>query len=231
MKTRRPIIEIDEELCDGCGQCVPACEEGAIQIIDGKARLVAEKLCDGLGACLGHCPRGAIRMVEREAEAFDEEAVKEHLQKGAPPKEASCACPGAQMQFFSQAPASALGHWPIQLRLVPPQAPFLQGARLLLAADCVGFAHPAFHQEFLPGRALLIGCPKFDDPEAYVEKLAAIFEEASPKEIQIVVMEVPCCKSFVMIVKKALEKAGKRQNFKVVVISVKGEVLGEEVWQ
>ncbi len=225
-RIKRQIVEIDEELCDGCGQCVPACEEGAIQIIDGKARLVAEKLCDGLGACLGHCPRGAIRIVEREAEAFDEEAVKEHLKKAEEP----CACPGAKMRFFAESPSSALVHWPIQLRLVPPQAPFLKGADLLLAADCVGFAHPSFHQDFLPGRALLIGCPKFDDQNAYVEKLAAIFREAGPREIRVVVMEVPCCKSFVMIVKKALELAGKKQPFKVSVISIKGEVLGEEVW-
>ncbi len=225
-KIRRPIVEIDEELCDGCGQCVPACEEGAIQILDGKARLIAERLCDGLGACLGHCPRGAIRLVEREAEEFDEQAVEQHLRK-----DQSCACPGTKMRILGEAsPSSALFHWPIQLRLVPPQAPFLKGASILLAADCVGFSMPAFHQDLLPGRALLIGCPKFDEAEAYVEKLAAIFREASVREIEVAVMEVPCCKSFVMIVKKAKEQAGFEQPFKVKVISIKGEILAEEVW-
>ncbi len=231
MKTKRPIIEINEELCDGCGQCVPACEEGAIKIVNGKAKLVAEKLCDGLGACLGHCPRGAIRIVEREAEAFDEEAVKEHLHR---PKEESCACPGAQVQHFGPTLSpfsSRLTHWPIQLRLVPPEAPFLKGASLLLAADCVGFSCPRFHEDYLPGKALLIGCPKFDDAAFYIAKLTEIFQKNDIQEVEVAVMEVPCCKSFLHILKEALKGASQTKPFKVLVFSPKGELVATEVWQ
>ena len=197
MKTKRKIVEIDDELCDGCGLCVPSCAEGAIQIIDGKARLVAEKYCDGLGACLGECPTGALSVVEREAEEFDERAVEEYLKSRDSKERAQeatlpCGCPSAQVQsFISQlahqgerepvsggATASALSHWPIQIRLVPPTAPFLKGADLLVAADCTPFTYPSFHQDFLKGRVLMVGCPKFDDVRAYIEKFAEIFAGA-----------------------------------------------------
>ncbi len=245
-KIRRQIVEIDEELCDGCGQCVPACAEGAIQIIEGKARLIAEKFCDGLGACLGHCPKGAIRVVEREAEPFDEKAVEAFLaaqkgekissQEGTLP----CGCPGSAMQIFAprdssscscERPASSLSHWPIQIKLIPPQAPFLKGAPLLVAADCVGFSYPTFHQDLLPGKVLLIGCPKFDQTEEYVAKFSQIFAAHVVPEITVAIMEVPCCRGLPMIVKKGLEFADKKTPFKVVIISPKGEIVAEENWQ
>ncbi len=167
MKVQRRIIKIDDELCDGCAQCVPSCAEGAIQIIDGKARLVEEKYCDGLGACLGECPTGALSIVQREAEEFDEEAVEEHLSSKTQKvhhDEATlpCGCPSSQMQTFAPH-ASRLSHWPVQIRLVPATAPFLQGADLLVAADCTPVAYPNFHQDFLQDKAVMIGCPKFDD--------------------------------------------------------------------
>ena len=232
-KVWRKIVEIDEELCDGCGQCVPACAEGAIRIIDGKARLVAEKFCDGLGACLGHCPKGAIRVIEKEAEPFDEEAVKEYLAKERVPS-----CPGCQVEFFgvAQRPTafsprkSALSNWPIQLKLIPPEAPFLKEASLLVAADCVGFSHPSFHEELLPGKVLLVGCPKFDDPEGYFRKFCEIFEKNSPAALTVAIMEVPCCRGLPMLVKKALEEVGKKRPFKVWVVSTRGEIVNEEHW-
>ncbi len=245
-KIIRKIVEIDEELCDGCGQCVPACAEGAIQIIDGKARLIDEKFCDGLGACLGDCPKGAIKIVEREADPFDEEAVKAFLasqKKEAPETKEEgtlpCGCPGSAMQVFTpsapgpcscEKPSSALSHWPIQIKLVPPEAPFLKGAPLLVAADCVGFSYPAFHQDLLPGKVLLVGCPKFDNAEEYVAKFSQIFASNLIPEITVAIMEVPCCRGLPMIIKKGLELAGKKQPFRVVVISPKGEIVAEENW-
>ena len=188
MKVKRKIIEIDEELCDGCGQCVPACAEGAVQVVNGKAKLVSDKYCDGLGACLGECPNGAITMVDREAEEFDEEAVEEYLSSKAHEgisEEATlaCGCPSTQVESFipsvscqdANEPAvqasttSALSHWPVQIRLVPASAPFLKGADLLVAADCTSVAYPNFHQDFLKGKVVMVGCPKFDDVEEYMK--------------------------------------------------------------
>ena len=238
----RKIIEIDEEKCDGCGNCVPGCAEGAIQIIDGKAKVVADKYCDGLGACLGDCPRGALKLVEREADAFDEEAVEEMLkaqkaQKLSVPVKGG-GCPSARMKTFPMAgpgPAgvkeivpggpSALGHWPVQIRLVPAGAPFLRDADLLIAADCVPVAYPSFHADFLKGKAVMIGCPKFDDAQAYVDKLAEVFAGSGIKSITSVVMEVPCCAGMAGIIKKALEKAGVEIPFKEITISARGEIL------
>ena len=203
MKVMRKIIEIDEELCDGCGQCVPGCAEGAIAIIDGKAPgLLSENYCDGLGACLGECPNGAISIVEREAEDFDEEAVKAYLKEKEHPKEQidvplACGCPSTQVQTFiprvsdikatdkeSQPKTeSTLSHWPVQINLVPPTAPFLNGADLLVAADCTVVACPNFHQDFLKDRVVMIGCPKFDDVEGYIRKFTEIFKTADIKSI------------------------------------------------
>ncbi len=247
MKTERKIIKIDEELCDGCGECVPSCAEGAIEIVDGKARLVAEKYCDGLGACLGECPKGALTVVEREAEEFNEEAVEEYLSsKGQDesPEEATmaCGCPSAQIKAFGpsasfqeanepalQASAvSALSHWPVQIRLVPPTAPFLKGADLLVAADCTPVAYPDFHQDFLKGKAVMVGCPKFDDAQDYIQRFADIFNTADIKSITVVVMEVPCCQGLPIIVEKGMEMAGKRIPMEKVVISARGDVLGGE---
>jgi ferredoxin len=253
MKSTRKIIRIDEEKCDGCGLCVPSCAEGAIRIADGKARLVAEKYCDGLGACLGECPRGALMVVDAEADPFDEEAVKELVRAGrnnlptlpsgktAGDKTLPCGCPSTLMQTFAPQTAcdranvpvsqtvsgiSALTHWPVQIRLVPPTAPFLHGADLLVAADCTPVAFPRFHDDLLRGKTVLLGCPKFDDAEAYVNKFAAIFETAAIKSVTVVVMEVPCCQGLPLIVRKGMALAGKKIPIEVVVISARGEKKG-----
>jgi NAD-dependent dihydropyrimidine dehydrogenase PreA subunit len=250
MKSTRKIIRIDEEKCDGCGLCVPSCAEGAIRIMDGKARLVAEKYCDGLGACLGECPRGALTVIDAEADPFDEEAAKELVRanrnsiqdrpvgKMAGDKTLPCGCPSTLMQTFAPqtgcdranvpvsqpgSGVSALAHWPVQIRLVPPSAPFLKGADLLVAADCTPVAYPRFHDDLLRGKTVLLGCPKFDDAEDYVNKFAAIFETAAIKSVTIVVMEVPCCQGLPVIVRKGMALAGKEIPIEIVVISTRGE--------
>ena len=247
MKVKRKIVEIDEELCDGCGQCVPACAEGAIEIIDGKARIAAEKYCDGLGACLGECPNDALTIIEREAEDFDEEAVEAYLQAKEKDERADksalpCGCPSAALQTFIP-PASTQGtihagkegrsvsnlsHWPVQIRLVPPTAPFLKGADLLVVADCVPVAYPNLHSDFLSGKVVLIGCPKLDDVEPYIEKFADIFRTADLKSVTVLIMEVPCCSGLETIIKRAMEAAGKEVPFEEVVISTRGEILKRE---
>ena len=231
MKSLRKIISIDEEKCTGCGLCVPSCAEGAIEIVDGKARLVSDRYCDGLGACLGECPAGALKVIEAEADAFDEEAVREHLtvrdRKPEPPEQPTmaCGCPSAMIRTFRPAPQrsvrgpgrertgaaqeSALTHWPVQIRLVPPTAPFLKGAELLVAADCTPLAYPDFHRDLLKGKVVLLGCPKFDDTEAYVQKFRGIFEKSDIRRITAVVMEVPCCRGLPVILQKAMALAGK----------------------
>jgi len=235
MTATRKIIEIDEELCNGCGECVPSCEEGAIQLVDGKAKLIAERYCDGLGACLGECPTGALRIVEREADEFDEAAVEAHLaeMKGAAP----AGCPGAQArqlraQQASATPgapcASALTHWPVQIRLVPPTAPYLKGADLLVAADCVPVAYGGFHQELLPGKVVLIGCPKFDDPQQATDKFADIFATAKIKSVTVAVMQVPCCQGLPMFVQQCMRQACKDVPAEIVVVSLEGELLDRE---
>lgn len=271
MKSIRKIIQIDEDKCDGCGLCVPSCAEGAIQVIDGKARLVAEKYCDGLGACLGECPKDALKVVDAEVDAFNEEAAKEHVRKtkegtAAHPhgpaavmhtarehgpglhmagaeQTMACGCPSTLMQSFApQIPQtacekanipvarpssglSALTHWPVQITLVPPTAPFLRGADLLVASDCTPFAYPRFHDELLRGKTLLVGCPKLDDVEGYVKKFAAIFATAAIRSVTVVVMEVPCCQGLPVIVGKGMAQAGKSVPIEVVTISVRGEML------
>jgi NAD-dependent dihydropyrimidine dehydrogenase PreA subunit len=247
MDVLRKIIEIDEGLCTGCGECIPACAEGAIQIIDGKARLSAEKYCDGLGACLGECPSGALKIVERQAVEFDEEAVTEHIQARAANAQKAeammaCGCPSTQIESFGstraqhkhQEPgtdandASALAHWPVQINLVPPTAPFLKGAHLLVAADCTPVAYPRFHQDFLEGKAVMLGCPKFDDAQAYIQRFAEIFKQADIKGITVVVMEVPCCQGLPVIISKGMELAGKKIHLDQVIISTRGEILERE---
>ena len=240
----RKIIEIDEERCDGCGQCVPACAEGAIQVIDGKAKLVADKYCDGLGACLGDCPMDALHVIEREAEDFDEEAVEEYLKTVAKPEEAAeqtmaCGCPSTQIQSFNgdkacpnAGPAvgtgqgeSALTHWPIQIKLIPPTAPFLKGADLLILADCVGGAYAGLHRDLMVGRVVMMGCPKLDDAEAYIEKFTEVFKTAKPRSITIAMMEVPCCSGLSHIVKEALKASQAAIPMEEVIFSVRGEPL------
>jgi Pyruvate/2-oxoacid:ferredoxin oxidoreductase delta subunit len=245
MKIMRKIIEIDEERCNGCGNCVIACAEGAIVIIDGKAKVIADKYCDGLGACIGDCPEDALKIIEREADDFDEEAVevllKNQGEKAAEPS--ACGCPSTTLQTFPTADTgsscacansptrqasdgkSSLGHWPVQIKLIPAGAPFLKNADLVIAADCVPVAYPTFHADFLEGNAVMIGCPKFDNAEEYVEKLADIFKVSGIKTITCVVMEVPCCSAMPVIVKKALAKSQADIPFKEVVISSRGEIL------
>ena len=252
---KRKIVQIDESKCDGCGLCVPSCAEGAIQIIDGKAKLVADIYCDGLGACLGECPQDAITIIEREADLFDEEAAMqqvarmkaEQAQETAPSRSApsACAgsCPGSKSQSLPIAPAgmhpsaaeagdtptsestSQLGNWPLQLHLVSPGASFLQEADLLLVADCVPFALPDFHQRLLRRRPVVIGCPKLDDTNSYVEKLAAILTASNIKSLTVVHMEVPCCTGLMRIAEAALQVSGRQTPLEDVTISIRGRVV------
>jgi Fe-S-cluster-containing hydrogenase component 2 len=247
----RKVIVIDEEKCDGCGDCVPSCAEGAIAIVDGKAKLVSETYCDGLGACLGHCPQGAITIEEREAVPYDEGETREHLRRiGRLPAETHGpaatpatphACPGTMLRMLNSlgagkrpgaapagpaATASELSNWPIQLMLVPPQAPYLQDADILLVADCVPFAYADFHRHFLRGRPVIIGCPKLDQADFYVQKLAQIIQVARPRSISILRMEVPCCSGLTRIARLALQAAGAAATkLEEVVVSIQGEVL------
>jgi Fe-S-cluster-containing hydrogenase component 2 len=242
MKTNRKIIQIDQDKCNGCGNCVINCAEGALAVVDGKAKVISDNLCDGLGACIGECPQDALHIIEREAEAFDEAAVEAHLRD----RESTdahdetvmaCGCPSAKIQTFSPCKranqpvqreadsASALSHWPVQIRLVPPNAPFLKGADLLVAADCVPVAFPTFHQDFLKGKTVMLGCPKFDDAPSYVEKFSAIFRTAGLKSITVVIMEVPCCGGLPRIVQKALQETGVQIPFNQVVVSTRGRII------
>jgi len=235
--TLRKIINIDEEKCDGCGACVPACAEGALQVIDGKARLTSEKYCDGLGACLGECPQGAITIQERAAEEFDKEAVKLHLEANKHAvEELPCGCPSATVTQFERRETagvtlreatdqpSMLGHWPVQLTLVPPTAPFLQGADLVLAADCVPFAYAGFHQEFLKDHSLLVACPKLDDFQAHLKKLTDILSNSQVKTLTVAHMEVPCCSGLIYMAKQAVQLSGKDIPLKGVTIGIRGDL-------
>lgn len=240
----RKIVQIDEEKCDGCALCVTSCAEGAIAVIDGKARLVSDQYCDGLGACLGECPQNAISIIEREAAVFDEAAVENHLAArkavAAPAAHAHApagGCPGSRMMFMDQAPAassshseahgeeshaSALRQWPIQLHLLPVKAPIFENRELLIAADCTAFAMGGFHRQMLEGRALAIACPKLDDSAAYVEKLAAIIASNTIRRIHVAIMEVPCCGGLAMLVKDALAQSGKDIPLNIEVVRIPG---------
>ena len=271
---KRQMIKIDPNLCNGCGECLPNCPEGALQMIDGKARLISDLFCDGLGACIGHCPQGAITMEEREAHAYDERQVMEnivkqgsnvikaHLQHLIDHKEQRYlaialaylleqgipvpiehghehghghGCPGSRVMQIPQPDAvadeqeiaghrpSRLRQWPVQLSLVPPFAPFLQGADLLVSADCVPFAYANFHDDLLKGKVLLVGCPKFDDMEFYAEKIAQILEYNELKSITYVRMEVPCCAGLGRLIEQAIADSGKQVPFHEVTIRVNGE--------
>lgn len=236
MKVLRKIIEIDEELCDGCGECIPGCAEGALQIIDGKAKVVDDKFCDGLGACLGDCPNDALKIVEREAEEFDEEAVEKHLEEQAgKEKPMPCGCPSSQiMDFTPKVPKpeavrveteSALSHWPVQIRLIPPDASFLKGADLLVLADCVPVAFPSVHADMLPGKAVMVGCPKLDDAQEYIDKFAAVFQKAGLKSVTVSIMEVPCCSGLVGIIEEAMKKSGANIPVNRIVVSTRGKII------
>jgi Pyruvate/2-oxoacid:ferredoxin oxidoreductase delta subunit len=255
----RKIVRIDEARCDGCGECISSCAEGAIALVGGKARLVSDVYCDGLGACLGDCPQGAITVVEREADAFDETAVAGHLAKLGRPLPAAHAaphpapapavhahgggCPGSAARELKRpglsvvkdgpGPAlpaaprqggSTLSHWPVQLTLVPPHAPWLQGAHLLVAADCVPFAYAAFHADFLAGKKLVVGCPKLDDNQAYAAKLAELCARNDLASITVVRMEVPCCGGIAWAAREGVARSGKSIPIRDVVIGVDGGV-------
>jgi NAD-dependent dihydropyrimidine dehydrogenase PreA subunit len=244
---KRKIVEIDQCRCDGCGLCVPSCAEGAIRIIDGKAVLAADNLCDGLGACLGECPRDAIRIIERDADAFDETAVEAARTGQVVGSEAiehrsvrsgghhGGGCPGSKVMSRPThlrhatedepgARRGRLAQWPVQLKLVPVNAPFFEDADLLIAADCAPFAYGDFHKDFLDGKALLVGCPKLDDNEYYTEKLTEIFRTASIRSVTVVRMEVPCCGGIEAGTKRALVASGKNIPCTVVTIGVQGNI-------
>ena len=232
---RRQIIEIDENKCNGCGACANACHEGAIGMVNGKAKLLRDDYCDGFGDCLPTCPTGAITFVEREAAAYNEAAVLKNKQlKAAASAPVHSGCPGARMQKLNHvasdtsAPvthiASALAQWPCQIKLAPVNAPFYENAKLLIAADCTAYAYARFHEEFRNGKVVLIGCPKLDAVD-YTGKLAEIIEKNSIRSITVVRMEVPCCGGMERAVKKALESSGKTLPLEVVTISVQGERL------
>lgn len=238
-KRMRQIVKIDEERCDGCGLCVPSCAEGALQIIDGKAKLVSEIYCDGLGACLGECPQGAISLEERPAADFDEAATQRHLEAENEVAEAlPCGCAATTVSTLEPAPSPAaneageqpsqLGHWPVQLTLVPPGAPFLDGADLLLAADCAPFAYGAFHRDFIRGRSVLVACPKLDDFAAHQAKLNEILKTSAIKSLTVVHMEVPCCGGLMHMARQALAAAGKEIPLRDITLSMRGERLRGE---
>ena len=263
---KRKIVEIDESKCTGCGLCANACHEGAIAMVDGKAKLVKDDYCDGMGDCLPECPAGAIKIAEREAAAYDEKAVQQrkmakmqeqvkaggmalHPEGHTPPHGG---CPGKAMRTFNRAeengravtpqpplsaassmppyqggaatPLSQLAQWPCQIRLVPVKAPFFQGAKLLIAADCTAYAYANFHQEFMHGKVTIVGCPKLD-PVDYSEKLTEILRENDIKSVTIVRMEVPCCGGLEMAAKKALQVSGKFIPWQVVTISLDGKII------
>lgn len=244
MESTRKIVRIDEERCNGCGQCMISCAEGAIEVIDGKARLLKDSYCDGLGACIGECPRDALHIVEREADEFDPEAVDHHLkERGIQTKHARSylmpsGCPSGNVQVFDAAchnetapqamVNSALSHWPIQIRLVPGKAPFLKGAHLLVAADCTAAACPNLHRDFLQGKVLLLGCPKFDNAREYVEKFGEIFRIAGIRSVTVLEMEVPCCSALSAIVRRGMAAAGREIPTEEVVISTRGCVVGRK---
>ena len=237
---QRKIVEIDEELCDGCGMCAIACAEGALEIKDGKARLIKESYCDGLGACLSGCPRGAVRVIEREADEFDPEEVEEHLerQNKSEPGELKMAsgCPSRQVEVFAPKKTAhpeqkegvegpQLSHWPVQIRLVPPNAPFLKGADLLVVSDCAPVAYPDFHRKFVGGKAVLLGCPKFDDKQDYLKRFTEIFRTADLRSVTVLSMEVPCCSALPAIVRKAMDVAGRHIPLEEITVSTRGEIL------
>lgn len=247
---KREIVLIDRDKCDGCGQCVSACAEGAIQIVDGKAEIVKEIYCDGLGACIGECPTGALTIEVREAPGFDEEATNKHVEGVRAAAEAPAGgCPGAALRSFAaggmevgvgvgvdgggevpedNAP-SALSQWPLQLRLVPPMAPFLKDADILICADCVPFAVGDFHKRYLEGRVVLVGCPKLDDLSYYAEKIASVITEATPKSLTVLRMEVPCCGGIAMVTVQARNRIAPEIPLEIHTIGIDGSITVEKL--
>ncbi len=252
----RKIIEIDESRCDGCGDCIPSCAEGALAVVDGKVKLVRDLFCDGLGACLGTCEKGALKVVEREAEAFDEDAVHAHLatrerhprpglralpvDPGGPgagcagtrpvelaPRRGLTVVPNVPVALPAR-PArggSRLGQWPVQLALVSPGAPYFRDADLLVAADCVPFAYARFHDDFLAGKRLVVGCPKLDDNRGYVAKLTEILRHGTVRSVTVVKMVVPCCGGIAMAARQAIAQSGKPVPYREITVGIDGGVV------
>ncbi len=240
---KRRIIEIDQDKCNGCGACAAACHEGAIAMVDGKARLMRDDYCDGLGDCLPACPTGAITFVEREAAAYDEQAVMDNKRRKMQEKMKKegmtlpCGCPGSRSRKIEHAeaegscaaetsarPVSRLSQWPVQIKLVPTNAPYFDGAKLLIAADCTAYAYAAFHEDFIKGHITLVGCPKLDGAD-YSEKLGEIIRDNDIKSVTVVRMEVPCCGGLEHAAKTALQKSGKFIPWQVVTVSTDGKIL------
>ncbi len=242
MKHTRKIITIDEEKCNGCGQCCLACAEGALRLVDGKAKLVGDIFCDGLGACIGECPEGALKIINRPADDFDEKSVRQMQNIKAEdkkPEALACGCPSSAMMELKKTPcrediepagaaASRLGHWPVKLQLLGPQAPFLKNSDLVLLADCVAVAYPYLHGKILKDRTIAIGCPKLDNIEAHVDRLAQILKGARPKSLTVVHMEVPCCSGFLHAAIEAIERSGVKIPLRKIIISRSGEILADE---
>ena len=236
----RRIVSINEEKCNGCGVCIPACHEGAIQIIDGKAKLLEDKLCDGIGDCLGECPLDAIEIIERDADEYDDDAVKEHLSQLAKKNNSHdkhkvpCGCPGTMSRMFEDKAdeesdedvdvKSTLRQWPVQLSLVPVNAPYFENAELLVAADCAPFAYGNFHQ-LQKGKAIAIGCPKLDDGNRYVDKLTQILKSNNISKITVARMEVPCCGGLNSIVNEAISQSGKDIPVETKTLSIQGKII------
>lgn len=234
----RRIIHIDEEKCNGCGACAAACHEGAIGMVDGKAKLLRDDYCDGLGDCLPTCPTGAITFVEREALAYDHEAVQANMakKKAQTEEKLPCGCPGSMAKSLERAPEAAcvsapaaapvsrLRQWPVQIKLAPVNAPWFKGAKLLVAADCTAYAYANFHEDFIKDHITLVGCPKLDSVD-YSEKLTAILAQNDIRSITVVRMEVPCCGGIEFAVKKAIQQSGKLLPWQVVTISTTGEIV------
>ena len=258
-KVKRQMIEIDEELCDGCGECVISCPEGALKVIDGKAKVVKESFCDGLGACIGECPQGALSIIETEVEEYDEKGVIAHIKENTPelldkhldhlrdhadelPNKVLVqaniipSCPSSRaMQWDAKGDSSSkavrtsseLRQWPVQLHLVSPDAQYFKNADLIIVADCVPFAYANFHQDFLKGKSIIIGCPKLDDTDLYLEKITQLLKNSDVKSLEVINMEVPCCFGLMRLVTEAIKRSGKNIPLKQRIIGIKGDILEE----
>ncbi len=219
---KRKIVQIEEDKCDGCGLCITACHEGAIQLVDGKAKLISDSYCDGLGDCLPACPTGAINIIEREAEAFDEEAVKARMQQQTAPFQAQ-GCPGSRAQSTNRQTQSELAQWPVQIQLVPIDAPYFNGADLLVAADCTAFAYANIHRDFMANKVTIIGCPKLDHAD-YASKLSEILRRNDIRSLSILKMEVPCCGGLSHAAQIALQQSGKTIPWSMTTIALDGSI-------
>ena len=249
---KRKIIKIDEDLCTGCGNCVVDCAEGALKVINGKAKVINEVFCDGLGACISGCPEGALEIIEREALEFDEEAVEKHLETlkhndqiekeqikpSVNENSFQCGCPSAKTMVFNEPETqtevygktpSALRQWPVQMHLINPRAPYYQGADVLLSADCVGFSYGDFHRDFLKKKSIAIACPKLDQgKEVYIEKIRSLIDDAKINTLTVAIMEVPCCGGLLALAQEGAKRASRKVPIKYVVIGIQGNILKEE---